>query len=324
MAVRTDLLEIEELGWRPTPRFRFLRELGRKKIAMIAIVFLAVFYLAGIFAPWVATHDPQYQRLTLEDQYASPSGDHWFGTDRAGRDLFSRVVFSARTTMLFTVVVLVTGAGVVGLSLGLLSGYRGGSIDAAIMRVGEVLAGIPTLFLLLTISAAFRSRLNDFAFWLQDNSFLGDDARPIVFFLIIVGASLPFAWVGSARIVRSQVLAIREQEYVLAAEAIGVSTARLLFRHVFPGVLPVFLVGLSAGMAGIAGSEVALSYLGLGVDPSTASFGILLNDAGSIRTFQQFPHVLLVSGIPLILFFFSWNLLGDALVDLVEPRTFRR
>ncbi len=317
-------LEAGDFAGRPVPRFRFLRELVRKKIAMIAIFFLALFYLAGIFAPWVSTDDPNYQRLTIEDRLAAPSGDHWFGTDGAGRDLFSRVVYSARTTLLFTLVVILTGSLFLGLGLGLLAGYRGGWIDAGIMRVGEVLSGVPTLLLMLAISAAFRTRLNDVGFWLQENTFLGDDARAIVPFLIIVGAALPFAWIGSARIVRSQVFAIREQEYVLAAETIGVSTTRLLLRHVFPGVLPIFLVGVSAGMAGIAGSEIALSYLGLGVDPSTPSFGTLLQNAGGVRTFQEFPHMLLVSGVPLILFFFSWNLLGDALVDIVEPRTYRR
>ena len=317
-------LEAGDFAGRPVPRFRFLRELVRKKIAMTAIFFLAIFYLAGIFAPWVSTHDPNYQRLTIEDRLAAPSGDHWFGTDGAGRDLFARVVYSARTTLLFTLVVILTGSLFLGLGLGLLAGYRGGWIDAGIMRVGEVLSGVPTLLLMLAISAAFRTRLNDVAFWLQENTFLGDDARAIVPFLIIVGAALPFAWIGSARIVRSQVFAIREQEYVLAAETIGVSTTRLLLRHVFPGVLPIFLVGVSAGMAGIAGSEIALSYLGLGVDPSTPSFGTLLQNAGGVRTFQEFPHMLLVSGVPLILFFFSWNLLGDALVDIVEPRTYRR
>jgi len=325
-AVRTvgNPLEAGELGWRPTSRFRFLRELAGKKIAMIAIVLLVIFYVAGIFAPWVSTSDPNYQRLTIEERLSSPSGDHWFGTDAAGRDVFSRVVYSARTTLLFTLVVMVTGSLFLGLTLGLLAGYRGGSTDALIMRVGEVLSGVPTLLLMLAISAAFRTRLNDVAFWLQDNTFLGQDARAIVPFLIIVGAALPFAWIGSARIVRSQVLAIREQEYILAAEAIGGSTTRLIVRHLFPGVLPIFLVGLSASMAGIAGAEVALSYLGLGVDPSTPSFGTLLQNAGGVRTFQEYPHLLLFSGIPLILFFFSWNLLGDALVDIVEPRTYRR
>ena len=317
-------LETGDLGTRPAHRYRFLRELVGKKIAMISIFLITIFYLAGIFAPWVSTSDPNYQRLTIEDRLDSPSGEHWFGTDAAGRDLFSRVVYSARTTLLFTLVVIVTGSLFLGLSLGLLAGYRGGVVDTAIMRVGEVLSGVPTLLLMLAISAAFRTRLNDVSFWLKDNTFLGDDARSIVFFLIIVGAALPFAWIGSARIVRSQVLAIREQEYVLAAETIGASTGRLLLRHIFPGVLPIFLVGLSASMGGIAGAEIALSYLGLGVDPSTPSFGTLLQNAGGVRTFQEYPHMLLVSGVPIILFFFSWSLLGDALVDIVEPRTHRR
>lgn len=317
-------LEAGELGVRPAPRFRFLRELARKKIAMLAVCFLVVFYFAGIFAPWVSTDDPNYQRLTIEDRLAAPSGEHWFGTDGAGRDLFSRVVYSARTTLLFTLVVIVTGSLFLGLGLGLMAGYRGGWIDATIMRVGEVLSGVPTLLLMLAISAAFRTRLNDVAFWLKENTFLGEDARAIVPFLIIVLAALPFAWIGAARIVRSQVLAIREQEYILAAETIGASTLRLLVLHVFPGVLPIFLVGVSASMAGIAGAEIALSYLGLGVDPSTPSFGSLLGNAGGVRTFQEFPHLLLVSGLPLIVFFFAWNLLGDALVDVVEPRTYRR
>ena len=314
----------EDLSDRPASRFRILRELSRKKIAMLAIVFLAAFYVAGISAPWVAQDDPNLQRLTLEDRLASPSADHWFGKDAAGRDLFAQVVYSTRTTLLFTLAVLLTGSLFLGLSLGLLAGYRGGWVDTAIMRVGETLSGVPPLLLMLAISAAFRTRLNDVSFWLKDNTFLGDDARAIVPFLIIVIAALPFAWISSARIVRSQVFAIREQEYILAAETIGASTTRLLARHVFPGVLPVFLVGLSAGMAGIAGTEVALSYLGLGVDPSTPSFGTLLRNASSVRTFQEFPHLLLVAGIPYLLFIYAWNLLGDALVDVVEPRTYRR
>ncbi len=324
MQAETTQLEVGEVGWRPAPRYRVLRELLRKRIAMTAVVLITIFYLAGIFSPWVSTHDPNQQELTVEARYAGPSADHWFGTDRAGRDLFSRIVYSARTTLLFTLVVILTGSVLLGLSLGLLAGYRGGWVDALVMRVGEVLSGIPTLLLIIAISAAFRTRISDLVFTLKEDSFLGDDARAIVPFLIIVLAALPFAWFGSARIVRSQVLAIREQEFVLAAETIGVSTPRLLARHIFPGVLPIFLVGLSASMAGIAFLEVALSYLGLGVDPGTQSFGTLIFEAGAVRTFQQFPHVLMFSGVPLILFFFSWNLLGDALVDIVEPRTYRR
>ena len=302
-------------------RLRTLRLLARKKVAMLAIVWLTIFYLAAIFAPLVAPHDPGRQTLSVEARLQGPSGTHLLGTDGLGRDLLSRVIYAARTTTLFTLVVLVTGGLFLGLGLGLLSGYRGGWVDASIMRVGEVLAGLPTLLLMLAISAAFRSRINDAAFWLKDNTFLGDEARSLMYFLLIVGVAVPFAWVGSARIVRSQVLAIREQEYVLAAEALGASTWRLLLRHVLPGVVPIFLVGLSATMAGIAGTEMALSWLGLGVDPSTPSFGTMLNDAAGVRTLQEYPHLLLGAGVPVVLFFFAWNLLGDALVDLAEPRT---
>ena len=302
-------------------RLRALRLLARKKVAMLAIVWLTIFYLAAIFAPLVAPHDPGQQTLSVEARLQGPSGTHLLGTDGLGRDLLSRVIYAARTTTLFTLVVLVTGGLFLGLGLGLLSGYRGGWVDASIMRVGEVLAGLPTLLLMLAISAAFRSRINDAAFWLKDNTFLGDEARSLMYFLLIVGVAVPFAWVGSARIVRSQVLAIREQEYVLAAEALGASTWRLLLRHMLPGVMPIFLVGLSAGMAGIAGTEMALSWLGLGVDPSMPSFGALLNAAASVPLFRDYPHLLLSAGIPVVLFFFAWNLLGDALVDLAEPRT---
>ncbi len=324
MAVQTGYTEVGALDLPGAPRWRTLRVLARKRIAVIAIVVLLVFYVAGFSAPLVAPHDPNRQELTVEARLSAPSGEHWLGTDRLGRDLLARVIYSARTTVLFTLAVVITGGLFLGLGLGLLSGYRGGWVDALIMRVGELLAGVPTLFLMLMISAAFRPRINELAFWLKDNSFLGDDARPLVYFLIIVGVAVPFAWVAPGRIVRSQVLAIREQEYVLAAEAMGVSTTRLLFRHILPGVMPVYLVGLSAAMAGIAGAELALSWLGLGVDPTTPSFGILIFEAGGVRTFQEFPHLLLVSAVPIIVFIFAWNLLGDALVDLVEPRTYRR
>lgn len=302
-----------------------LRRLLRKKVAAVAIAYLLVFYAAGIFAPLVAPQDPNQISLSREQVRQSPSADHWFGTDHLGRDLFSRVVYSARTTILFTVAVIMTGGVFLGLGLGLLAGYRGGWVDTAIMRVGEVLAGLPTLLLMLAIAAAFRTRINDLSFWLQDHTFLGSEAGTLIKFTIVVGATVPFAWIGSSRVVRSQALAIRESDYILAAESMGASTGRIISRHVLPGVLPIFIVGLSAGMAAIAGAEVALSWLGLGIDPPAASFGTLIREAGpSPQSFKQTPHLLIVSAAPVVLFFFAWNLLGDALVDVIEPRTARR
>lgn len=311
-------------GARSPQRWRTLRILVRKKLAMIAVAYLLIFYACGIFAPLIAPHSPTKQELTVEARSAGPTPDHWFGRDSLGRDVFSRVLYSARTTILFTLAVLLTGGLFLGLGLGLLAGYKGGWIDTAVMRVGEVLAGLPTLILMLAITASFRTQINDFAFRLADNTWLSvDDARTFVKFVIIVGATVPFAWVGSARIVRSVALSIREQAYVTAAEAMGASTPRILVRHILPGVMPLFIVGLSAGMAAIAGAEVAISYLGLGIDEPAASFGNLLNDVQSPYTFRQHPHLLLAPAIPVILFFYAWNLLGDALVDILEPRTTR-
>lgn len=299
---------------------RFVRDLLRKKLACAAIGFLTLFYACGLFAPLVAPHDPYTQDLSAGAIRQGPSAEHWLGTDGLGRDLASRVVYAARTTVVFTAVVLVSGSLVLGLGLGLLAGYRGGWVDTLIMRAGEVLAGLPVLLLMLAITAAFRTRIDDVSFWLQDHTWLGGDARTLVKFSILVFATVPFAWVGSSRIVRSQALAIREETYVLAAEAMGASTWRVLTRHVMPGVLPLFVVGASAGMAGTAGAEVTLSFLGLGIDPPAASFGSLISAGAGPQTFERFPHLLLAPAVPLALFFFSWNLLGDALADMLQPR----
>lgn len=305
--------------WRTT-----FRRLVRKKLAMVALAYLAIFYFAAIFAPWVAPHDPNRQEITVEARFAGPSSEYLLGRDALGRDILSRAIFAARTTLLFTLAVVLTGGLFLGLGLGLLAGYRGGLVDAAIMRIGEVLAGLPTLFLIIALTAAFRTRIADLGFWFKDNTFLGESGPTLVDFMLIVGVTVPFAWIGTSRIVRSQALAIREAEFVMAAELMGASTWRIITRHILPGVLPLYIVGLSGGMAAIAGTEVALSFLGLGVNPPTASFGTLIGDGAGVRTFQAYPHLLLGAGIPVILFFFAWNLLGDALVDILEPRTASR
>ncbi|MEO8540064.1 MAG: ABC transporter permease [bacterium] len=301
-------------------RFRTARDLLRKKVAMIAISYLLLFYVCGIFAPVIAPYGLNDQQLTVQDRLQSPTSEHIFGTDRLGRDLFTRVLYSARTTIVFTIVITLSGGLFLGLGLGLLAGYRGGWIDTVINRIGEILSGMPTLLLMIAITAAFRARINTWSFWLEDHTFLGEDSKTLVKFGIISLATVPFAWLGSCRIVRSQVLAIREQAYVTAAESMGASTPRMLFRHVLPGVLPLFLVGLSSGMASIAGAEVALSYLGLGIDEPAASFGNLIGDVNGTRLFNDYPYLLIVGAGPVILFFFSWNLLGDALVDVFDRR----
>lgn len=301
-------------------RLNTLRQLLKKKLATLAIAYLLLFYTAGLAAPLIAPYGLNEQNLTVEARRQAPTADHIFGTDQLGRDLFTRVLYSARTTIIFTVIIFITGGLFLGLGLGLLAGYKGGWVDTLIMRVGEVMSGLPTLILMLAITASFRARINSWSFWLEDHTFLGEDSQTLVKFTIIALATTPFAWLGSCRIVRSQVLALREQSFITAAEGLGASTPRILVRHVLPGVMPLFLVGLSSGMAGIAGAEIALSYLGLGIDEPAASFGSLIGSVSGSRNFDDYPHMLLAASLPVIFFFFSWNLLGDALVDVFDRR----
>jgi ABC-type dipeptide/oligopeptide/nickel transport system permease subunit len=339
-----DTLTLQAPASETTPKkYRFLRGLARKKLAMFGLVIISIFYFCGLFAPLIVglsglpEPNEQPRPLSIELRNASPtcpvwlvlkgesfscSNDHLFGTDALGRDILSRVIYAARTTLIFTVLVVVMGGGFLGVGLGMLAGYRGGWIDTSIMRVGEVLSGIPTLILMLAIVAAFRSRITELSFDLGDNTWLStEDARAVVQFIIIIGVSLPFAWVGSSRIVRSVVLSIREQQYIQAAESMGASTRRIIFRHVFPGVLPLWVVGISGSMGAIALTEVSLSFLGLGITPPTASFGSLIQDGAGPLTFKNDPHLLLAPAIPVVLFILAWNLLGDALIDLLEPRS---
>lgn len=314
----------EELDMHRPPKLRTLRDILSKRVATLALLYLLLFYSCGLLAPLIAPYGLNDQHLAVDAVRQPPTRDHIFGTDSLGRDLFTRVLYSARTTVIFTVVIFITGGLFLGLGLGLLAGYKGGWIDTGIMRVGEVLSGMPTLLLMLAITASFRGRINSWSFWLEDHTFLGEDAKTLVKFSIIALATVPFAWLGTCRIVRSQVLAIREQQFITAAESMGASTPRILLRHVLPSVLPLFLVGLSSGMAGIAGAEVALSYLGLGIDEPAASFGSLINSVSGSPNLDQYPHMLIFSALPVILFFFAWNLLGDALVDVFDRRQNQR
>ena len=259
--------------------------------------------------------------LKEDEALESPSADHWFGTDRLGRDMFSRTLFAARTTLVISILAFLFGNVFLGLGLGLVAGYLGGKVDNGIMRVGDVVLAIPTLLVLILLSASLRDRWTEWFATIDDflgTTFLidqGIDDFSLLFFSVSF-----FSWVGTARFVRAQVFALREQEYVLAAEALGARTPRILLRHLLPGVLPWIVVGISATLGAIATLEVALTFLGIGVQSPTASFGAMIDDAGGVRTFNLHPHLLLVPGVTVAVLIFAFNLLGDAVNDVVNPR----
>ena len=312
----TGALEEEASGTRHSPLGLAIRRLLRKKIAVLALAFILVFYFAGLFAPVVAPQS--YTKQDLDHVYQGPSLAHPLGTDSLGRDVLSRVIWASRTTVIVTVATLVTGGLVLSVSLGLLAGYLGGKVDTIIMRVGDVFFALPGLPMLILINATLKPRVVNQEWIKTLEDWLRVDGLPD--YILIFGALSLFAWVGGARVIRSQILALRETEYVLAARAMGGSTWRVVFRHLLPNVSNIVIVGLSASLGAIAGTEIALTWFGVGIQPPTPSFGAMLFEGGSIRTLQAYPQLLLVPGAVVAALIYSFNLLGDALTDVLTPR----
>jgi ABC-type dipeptide/oligopeptide/nickel transport system permease subunit len=321
--VGASIEDFSEVDERPpssiSPTGRAVRRVLRKKIAVVCLLVIALFYVCGLFAPLIAPYP--YADQDLDASFQGPSREHLFGTDRLGRDTFSRVVYAARTTVVVTVATIAAGSIVLPLTLGLLAGYRGGWTDSLIMRVGEILASFPGLPMLILINATMRPRFEDWVENLEDKvgwDFLTTSGFTD-YFLIFFVLSL-FGWVGGARLIRTQVLTFRRAEFVIAAEASGAPTSRILFRHLLPGVLPIIIVGVSASLGAIALAEVGLTFLGVGVQPPTPSFGALISEAVPRSVFENHPQLLLIPAFVVATLVFAFNLLGDALNDVFTPR----
>ena len=249
-----------------------------------------------------------------------PSLRHPFGTDLVGRDQFTRVIYSLRTTVIVTLAGIVTGSLILGIGLGLLSGYFGRWVDSVIMRAGEIFLAFPTIFLVILIAAAVRPKVVD---WVYGFGQTGVDIvrLGVIDYVIVFGALAVFSWVGVARIVRGQVIAIKENQYVEASIAVGASKWRILRVHIFPNILSPIIVLVSMGMGTIAGSEVFLSFIGIGIQSPTPSLGIMMFEFGSVAVLRSQPHLLLFPAGTLAVLLFTFNLLGDALNDALNPRT---
>ena len=293
--------------------------LRRKRLAMIALVVIVVIYGAGLSASLLAPYS--YTEQDLDRGLEGISADHWLGTDRLGRDLLSRAMFSARTTLIITAAVVLSGSLLLGNGLGLLAGYRGGWIDDAIMRVGEVFSSLPALVMLILINAALSSRVLEGVRWIEDNTFVtGLVASGFASYITVFAALSLFFWVGTARIIRAQVLQLREREFIMAAESLGANQRRIILRHVLPSVTFLIVLQISATLGSIAGSEILLSWFGVGIQPPAPSFGAMIFEGSGARTFQAHPNLLLVPGIIVSLLLLSFSLLGDALNDAIASR----
>lgn len=253
---------------------------------------VALLAAAALVGPFVAPYDAN--AMALERRLERPSLAHPLGLDELGRDVASRLLAGARVSV--AVGLAVVGlAGTIGTLLGTAAGAAGGRWDTALMRLADVFLAFPGILLAIALVAV-----------------LGPALRHVVLALVVIG------WVGYARLARGQVLQLREQEFVLAARAAGVPPGRLMLRHLLPNVLPLVIVQASLGLAGAMLAEASLSFLGLGIQPPTPSWGAMI-DAGRSHLLDA-PHITLVPGLAIALSVFSLNFLGDALVDRLDPR----
>ena len=298
---------------------RSLRRLLRRKLAVICLVVIAVFYAAGILAPVIAPYSYTEQNLDLS--FDGPSLHHPLGTDRNGRDSLSRTIYAARTTVIVTAATFATGFVLLPVALGMIAGYRRGFTDALINRTGEILASLPGLPMLVLINSTMRPRFEDAVSWFEDViHYHGLTSSGFADYFLIFGVLSLFGWVGGARLVRTQVLTLRGSEFLLAAEASGASTRRILFQHILPNIMPLVIVGASASLGSIALSEIGLTFLGVGVRPPHPSFGALITDGAGRSVLENHPELLLVPAGVVASLIFAFNLLGDALNDVFTSK----
>ena len=266
----------------------------RQPLAAVGAAILVVFVLCAFFAPWLAPQDPA--QLDLAKRLGAPSLVHWFGTDELGRDILSRTLYGARISLV--VAVSVVGlSGLLGLMAGIVAGFYAGWPDTILnVYVANAFLALPGILLAIAFVA-----------------FMGPGLLNVILALSISG------WVGYARLVRAQVMAVKEREFVEAAKALGASDLRIIYRHILPNILQPLIVQAAIGMAGAVLAEATLSFLGLGIPAPAASWGSMLNDARS-HLFDS-PHLVFFPAMAVMLCVLSFNFIGDALRDYLDPRT---
>jgi peptide/nickel transport system permease protein len=281
-----------------------LRRFAKHHLALAGAVVLVLLILTAIFAPLIATHDPN--TLSTTEKLQNPSASHWFGTDDVGRDIFARVMYGGRISLAIGLIGTLVALAI-GTIIGAVSGYFGGLIDNLLMRFVDAFLSFPSLFVLIVLATVIRT-----------NSHLRAYAGSIWPIAIVIGA---LSWMGLARIVRASFLSLRETEFVEAARAAGAGHMRIMFRHILPSALGPIIVQGTLLIAATIITESGLSYLGFGVQPPTATWGTLLDDAqGHMKNLPMFA---IAPGMMIFLTVMSINYVGDGLRDAFDPHSHR-
>ena len=270
----------------------FWARLKRNRMAISGLILVLVLFAVALFAPWLAPYDPL--SISLKEVLMPPSPAHYLGTDTLGRDVLSRIIFGARISLLvgFVAVGIAT---LIGLFIGALAGYYGGWVDSALMRLVDLMLCFPTLFLILAVIAL-----------------LGPSIWNIMAVIGLTG------WMGVARLVRAEFLSLREREFVTAARALGAGDTRLILRHLLPNALTPVMVSATLGVAGAILTESALSFLGLGVQPPTPSWGNILTAGKDNIEIAWWLSVF--PGLAILVTVMSYNLLGEGIREAIDPR----
>ncbi len=272
---------------------RALKKLQSNRLAVIGIIFSLTIILSSIFAPLITKFDPQ--KVDLRSMLKPPSSEHILGTDKIGRDVFARIIYGGRISILVGLGSAL-GAALIGVSIGAYTAYRGGWWDSIFLRISEIFMAFPQIILVLLLV-----------------SVLGQSLMNLIIIFVITG------WGGLYRMTRAQVLSLREEEYVQALRAFGLSRARICFKHILPNALGPIMVNITLSTAMFILQEAGLSFLGLGVPLNIPTWGNILNVAQDLRILQNYWWVWLPSGITISLFVLAINFVGDGLRDSTDP-----
>lgn len=272
----------------------FFRKFFANKLAVIGLVVLIIIIIATFLAPILAQHP--FDKTNYADKLHPPSKEYWLGTDRYGRDIFARILYGGRVSLLVGFI-SVFGALLIGVPIGALAGYYSGIVDGILMRLVDVVISIPSFFLLLTLLTIFE---------------------PSLWKLILIFAVT--SWTGTARLVRGEFLSLRNREFVLASRTIGTHPLKIIFSHILPNAMGPIIVAATLLVGSVILSEAALSYFGLGIQPPTPSWGNMLEDAQDATVLRTAPWYPAFPGLMILITVLCFNFVGDGLRDALDPK----
>lgn len=287
-------INMQTLGKRRSLISIIIAKFFQNKLAVVGLILLTIIIGAAVFAPLLTPHDPDFQNL--RNRLAAPGAEFWLGTDHLGRDIFSRILYGGRVSLTVGFISMI-GAVFIGTTVGATAGYFGGKVDAFLMRLVDVVISFPNIFLLITLVAVLEPSIDK---------------------LILVFALL--SWTGTARLVRGEFLSLKSREFVLAARTIGMSNTRIIFGQILPSAMGPVIVAATLAVGNFILAESTLSFLGLGVQPPTATWGNMLTYSQSVTIFRNAVWYPTFPGLMILITVLCFNFIGDGLRDALDPR----